>query len=92
MKTITYDLFGGGKKTIEYDETAPCIVCGEPVDEASMGGTAICPSCDCGICRYCGIDLPVGQTEKQTKKKITTHMLRHQAKTLWRLAKEKTKL
>lgn len=54
MKKAVYNLFSGGTKTVEYDETAPCIVCGEPVTEASMGGTAICPSCDCGVCRYCG--------------------------------------
>jgi hypothetical protein len=33
---------------IEYDETAPCKICNLPVREASMSGTDICPSCDCG--------------------------------------------
>jgi hypothetical protein len=36
---------------IEYDETAPCKICGLPVDNASMSGTDICPSCDCGCFR-----------------------------------------
>lgn len=53
MKTATYRQFGGGILSIEYDENAPCINCGEPVVEASMGGTAVCPWCDVGECRYC---------------------------------------
>jgi hypothetical protein len=48
MKRATY-----GKLTFDYDENAPCSICGEPVVEASMGGTNICPWCDCGNCRYC---------------------------------------
>ena len=36
---------------VEYDETAPCWCCGEPVMEASMAGTMICPACDCGYHR-----------------------------------------
>jgi hypothetical protein len=36
---------------IEYDETAPCRLCGLPVGEASMGGTDVCPPCDCGVFR-----------------------------------------
>lgn len=36
---------------IEYDETAPCVICGLPVENASMGGTNVCPSCDCGYFR-----------------------------------------
>ena len=38
MKTATYRK-DGSDFTVEYDEAAPCIVCGEPVVEASMGGT-----------------------------------------------------
>lgn len=49
MRTVTYP----GGRTIEYDEEAPCVSCGEPVLAASMGGTALCPSCDLGTCRYC---------------------------------------
>ena len=33
---------------IEYDENAPCKICGLPVGNASMGGTNICPACDMG--------------------------------------------
>ncbi len=44
MKKVTYP----SGKTYEYDENAPCIICGLPVVEASMGGTVICPWCDCG--------------------------------------------
>jgi hypothetical protein len=51
MKTATYTGFDGEKFTVEYDENAPCIGCGLPVIEASMGGTALCPWCDCGIYR-----------------------------------------
>lgn len=36
---------------IEYDDMAPCWMCGLPVGEASMGGTLICPACDCGMDR-----------------------------------------
>ena len=51
MKIVTYTLLDGSKKTIEYDETLPCWMCEQPVVEASMGGTVICPACDCGINR-----------------------------------------
>jgi hypothetical protein len=59
MKTATYRGLDGKDFTVEYDENAPCIVCQEPVVEASMGGTGVCPWCDCGHCRYCGIDMMV---------------------------------
>jgi hypothetical protein len=36
---------------VQYDETAPCLICGNPVIYASMGGLDICPSCDCGYWR-----------------------------------------
>jgi len=36
---------------VQYDETAPCLICGNPVINASMGGLDICPSCDCGYWR-----------------------------------------
>lgn len=51
MKTATYTLLDGSKGTIEYDEKAPCIHCGLPVVEASVGGTVVCPWCDMGINR-----------------------------------------
>jgi len=45
VKTVRYP---GTDQDIEYDETAPCLMCGLPVESASMGGTVICPWCDCG--------------------------------------------
>ena len=51
MKTATYTGLDGKKFTVEYDENAPCISCGLPVLDASMGGTALCPWCDCGTYR-----------------------------------------
>lgn len=73
MKTATYNLVGGGTKTIEYDENASCIVCGEPVMEASMGGTVVCPWCDMGKCRYCGVPLTTNKDE------IKSHMSWHKS-------------
>ena len=35
----------------EYDPNAPCICCGLRVGDPSMGGTAICSWCDCGVDR-----------------------------------------
>lgn len=56
MKTATYKLLDGSDFTVEYDETAPCRLCGLPVGSASMPGTDICPACDCGYnrCPKCG--------------------------------------
>jgi len=62
-KTATYRGSDGQDFTVEYDENAPCIICGEPVMEASMGGTSICPSCDIGQCRYCGVRIMVLKEE-----------------------------
>ena len=50
IKTATYQT-SEGEKTVEYDSEAPCIICGLPVMEASVGGTVICPWCDMGIHR-----------------------------------------
>ena len=71
MKTATYRLKGGDELTVEYDETAPCKVCGEPVVAASMGGTDLCPWCDMGECRYCHVQLPL------TEQDIRQHMRWH---------------
>lgn len=71
MKTAVYKKLDGSDLIIEYDETAPCIICGEPVVEASVGGTAICPWCDMGKCRFCKVDLPLGEA------KIREHMAWH---------------
>jgi len=51
MKTATYTGMDGKKIKVEYDEKAPCIWCGLPVESASMGGTNLCPWCDCGVYR-----------------------------------------
>lgn len=48
MKVAIYKTLDSKDLKVEYDENAPCIVCGLPIENASMGGTAICPSCDCG--------------------------------------------
>jgi len=47
MKKARYKTTAG-EIEIEYDENAPCTICGLPVIKASMGGTTICPWCDCG--------------------------------------------
>lgn len=78
MKTVTYNKVGGGTFTVEYDENAPCIVCGEPVTKASMGGTAICPWCDCGRCRYCSVQLP--SSEAQIKEHMKWHKQQREKK------------
>lgn len=54
LKTATYTKLDGTPFVVEYDPQAPCIVCHEPVIAASVGGTAVCPWCDCGVCRHCG--------------------------------------
>lgn len=51
MRKATYTDLKGKKFTVEYDEKAPCIWCGLPVESASMGGTNLCPACDCGVYR-----------------------------------------
>lgn len=52
MKTAIYRLIDGTTATVDYDETAPCRLCGLPVVAASMGGTDVCPWCDLGECRF----------------------------------------
>jgi len=43
-------IFPGGKE-FEFDETAPCQVCGNPVLSLSMNGPDFCPGCDAGVWR-----------------------------------------
>ena len=65
---------------IEYDENAPCLCCGEPVIGASMGGTAICGSCDLGKCRYCGMTIFVLKESidnGESKRRVLEHMRWH---------------
>ena len=47
MKVAHYTV-QGEDVAVEYDEMAPCRVCGLSVTEASMGGTDVCPWCDSG--------------------------------------------
>lgn len=56
MKTAVYRQPSGASLIVDYDENAPCLGCGLPVVEASMSGTAVCPWCDTGRCRFspCG--------------------------------------
>jgi len=56
MKKATYTLLDGSKLIVDYDEAAPCRMCGLPVIEASVGGTDVCPWCDVGVYRD-GIDI-----------------------------------
>lgn len=51
MKTATYTLTNGENIEVSYDPSAACTICNLPVQEASVGGTAVCPWCDCGIYR-----------------------------------------
>ncbi len=50
-KIATHRLTDGSDHVVEYDPDAPCWMCGKPVIEASMGGTVVCPWCDCGVNR-----------------------------------------
>ena len=79
-----YHANDGKEIRIPYDENAPCIVCGEPVIGASMGGTAICGACDCGRCRYCGMTIMVFKKEfdgGRSKKELLEHMRWHKVHT-----------
>jgi hypothetical protein len=49
IKVAEYKLHDGSICQVKYDAYAPCWYCGFPVGEASMGGTVVCPSCDCGL-------------------------------------------
>lgn len=78
-QTIAYKTTKG-KFDIDYDDEQSCEICGEPVVGASMGGTAICPWCDCGKCRYC--DKPIFVIRESidggaSKRKLLAHMSEH---------------
>lgn len=82
VKTATYRDHDGKPFSVEYDPDAPCNLCGEPVIEASVGGTAICPWCDMGKCRYCGVkSLLVRETLDggDSLKRWRDHMAWHRA-------------
>ena len=80
MRKAIYTKSDGTKFEVEYDENAPCICCGEPVISASVGGTVICPWCDAGICRYCGISIMVLKEEiddGKSKRELLEHIKWH---------------
>jgi len=82
MKKTKYNLINGKTIEVEYDENASCIICGEPVIDASMGGTVICPWCDVGKCRYCGIIIMVFKEEidgGKSKRELLEHMRWHKS-------------
>jgi len=81
-RTVRYfkDSLGKESAEIEYDDEVPCVICGEPVIAASMGGTVVCPWCDCGKCRYCGISITVLKEEidgGKSKREVLEHMKWH---------------
>lgn len=45
----------GFNEQCPFDPQYPCLICQEPVIFISTGGSAICPWCDMGKCRYCGV-------------------------------------
>ena len=67
-KTATYQTLDGKDLVVEYDPEAPCVICGQPVIEASVGGTAVCSWCDCGEPRpkpwHDGLRISQDQIEK----------------------------
>ena len=80
MKITHYYNKEGIKMEISYDEMHPCLSCGEPVHNASMGGTVICPSCDLGRCRFCGMTIFVLKKEidgGKSYEEVRRHMKRH---------------
>lgn len=84
MKKVTYPLIGGRTKTIEYDEKAPCICCRLPVESASMGGTDVCPWCDCGQYR--------DGTKQTLEETLDKKLLRKRAKEIYDKRKKEADL
>jgi len=39
---------------VNKTQSGPCIVCGRTNYSLSMGGSTICPACDCGACIVMG--------------------------------------
>lgn len=75
MKTAIYKTLDGKDLKVEYDEKAPCIICGLPVENASVGGTVFCPSCDCGAYR--------DGTKMSYRELMTKEKLRKKAKKIY---------
>lgn len=47
MKSAIYQT-DKGPIEVFYDPASPCVYCELPVESASVGGTSVCPACDCG--------------------------------------------
>lgn len=69
LAVADYRTFGGS--LVEYDRDAPCMVCRQPVGAASMGGTAVCPSCDLGQHRDTGTEWTLQEYVLITRDKMT---------------------
>ena len=81
MKTITrYGGPGAKDYTMEFDDEAPCSICREPVGDLSISGPSVCPSCDLGKCRYCGVALMAfkeeidgGRSLRELREHVASH-------------------
>ena len=63
-----------------FHEARTCSCCGEPFTHESFGGPNICPSCDIGKCRYCGVPIMVLREEidgGRSKRALLDHMAWH---------------
>lgn len=84
MKTATYTGTDGKKIKVKYDGKAPCRICGLPVEYASMGGTDVCPWCDCGNYR--------DGTIINVRELMVNEKLRKRAKEIYEKMKEVQKM
>ena len=80
MKTATYKNIFNEDIEVGYDENAPCRVCGLPVVHASMGGTDLCPWCDCGRYR--------DGTEIDVRELMRTDLLKKKAEEVYEKLKK----
>jgi hypothetical protein len=72
LQTAVYTDLDGNDFTVEYDPTLPCWMCDEPVGAASMSGTVVCPSCDCGLNRD-GSRWTLAETDHAYKRFAANH-------------------
>jgi len=79
VKSVTYPMADGTVRTVEYDENSPCTACGLPVMLASMGGTRLCPWCDCAVHR--------DGTKWTFDEALNRRLLRRKAEELWKRLK-----
>lgn len=66
-----------------FDPNLPCLICLEPVHFISQSGSAICPACDMGKCRYCGVSSMIFKEEidgGRSLRKWREHMVWHHEK------------